>query len=274
MSATRLHPATEAELAAVWPAARAAHIFRRRSDLVRFHAEAPWRVRIGSKGCAAIVESWRDSLDILAIRGLWCRSYDIPSLLKEIRALAAERGYGRVLSPLLPAEAASLYKRAGLEPYEYLVALRFDSRNSAVLQPDPPEGVRLRQATAEDLVSVFDVDAKCFDPFWAYEIRRFVIALAEERFIVAEKRGRVIGYTLSTVDRGSGTIGRIAVLPEERGRGVGSSLLRDAVGAIARAGAGTISLCTQEKNVQAQALYVRLGGRMMAGRLVLMVGAT
>ncbi len=274
MSGIRLHPATETELVTVWPAVRAAGIFRRRSDFVRFHAEAPWRVRIAREGSTVVVERWRDPLDILAVRGLWCRGHDVPALLLETGALAASHGYGRMLSPLLPVEAARPYERAGLKPHEYLVALRFDSRSAVTLRPDPPAGVRIRPATTEDLVSVFEVDAVCFEPFWAYEVRRFAIALVEERLIVAEEGGRIIGYTLSTVDRGSGTIGRIAVLSEARGRGVGSALLRDAAGALARAGAGTISLCTQEGNTAAQALYMRLGGREMAGRLVLMIGAT
>ncbi len=41
---------------------------------------------------------------------------------------------------------------------------------------------------------------------------------------------------------------------------------------MARCGAGTISLCTQEENATSRSLYARFGLRELPGRLELLIG--
>ncbi|MHB9002595.1 MAG: GNAT family N-acetyltransferase, partial [Coriobacteriia bacterium] len=82
----------------------------------------------------------------------------------------------------------------------------------------------------------------------------------------------VIGYTLSTVERGSGTLGRIAVTPGHRGTGVAYALLIESVREMTEAGAHTVGLCTQQSNAAAQALYARVGMRQVPGRLLFLIG--
>jgi ribosomal-protein-alanine N-acetyltransferase len=221
----------------------------------------------------ALVERWRDALGILAIRGLWCNGPETPAILTDLKSVAAAQGYSEILSPLLAPEATVGYRQAGLQVAETLVAFRMDSHQAAALDPVLPEGVRLRQALPADIPSLAALDRACFEQFWAYEAWRLVDALVDDRLVVAAGDGGIIGYTLSTVDRGSGTIGRVAVHPDLRGRGIGAALLGDAAAGLAAAGAGMITLCTQVHNHAALTLYEGIGMRRMTGRLVLMTGS-
>lgn len=271
-----LRPATPAECSALWPAARAAHLFRDAPAFEAFHAAAPWRVQVASGGRAAVVERWRDHLDMLAIRALWAGDRDVGALLGELAALARSHGYGRLMSPLVPRDIAAPYERGGMSVHQSIVALRIDARHAAHVAAAPVPGVRLRSASPDDLEGLCRVDGECFDLFWAYEPRRIAAAMVAERLALAEDltsgTPRLIGYTTCTVERGSGTLGRLAVDPRDRGRGVGALLLADALVSMAARGAATISLCTQEDNAPSRALYSRGGLRELPGRLLFLAG--
>lgn len=62
----------------------------------------------------------------------------------------------------------------------------------------------------------------------------YQLAKQPDGFIVARKGGRVVGYVLATGWRGQGLIMSIAVLPEFRRRGVGTSLMGSALSYLAR----------------------------------------
>ena len=97
-----LRPAQRPDLAWLWPAVRTAQIFDSTAELEAFWSEAPWRVRVNARGEAAVLVRWREHLDMLAIKGLWCSERRVPLLLEDLRAVARAQGFGRLLSPLLP----------------------------------------------------------------------------------------------------------------------------------------------------------------------------
>ena len=82
---------------------------------------------------------------------------------------------------------------------------------------------------------------------------------------MAESGGEVVGYTLCTVRRGEGSLGRLAVRPELQGQGIGAVLLEDAVAYLERAGADRVTLCTQAENVRSRRLYAHAGFREVPG---------
>lgn len=271
MASTTLSPATPAELELVWPAVRAAHIFPDRAAFMRHHAEAPWRVRISSTGAAAVLERWRDGSDILAIRGLWCARRAIPGLVEDLARTARAQGFARLLSPLVAADVADDYLDAHMSVAQRLVSLRADRRVAASMHAETPAGVTLRRSSAGDVEALDRIDQACFDDFWAYGPARIARYIAEERVCVAESDAEPIGYTLCTVERGSGTLGRLAVLPEHRRLGIGALLVADAVRAMLAADAAAVTLCTQRENSGARALYRELGFRELAGELALLL---
>jgi len=272
MAPTTLRAATRADLAVLWPAVRAAHIFPNKAHFLEFHAEAPWRVRISSAGAAAVVERWRDGLDILAVRGLWCSEHAIPGFVNDLNSLAAAQGFARLMSPLVPADSVRAYTRSGMSVLERLVSLRADRPVAETMSAPGAEGLRLRRSSAGDAASLDRIDRACFDPFWAYGADRMTRYIAEERVVVAEFADGPIGYTLCTVERGSGTLGRLAVLPEFRRQGIGAHLVADAVHSMLDEGAAAVTLCTQEGNRAARDLYRHMGFRELPGGLVLLIG--
>ena len=265
---TTLHPASPDEAQKIWPAVNAAHLFDSHDGFERSRSEAPWRLQVTGRGEAVLLEEWRSHLDVLAMRGLWCSGERVAPLAEQIAAVAAGQGYGRLLSPLVAEEVAPVYERAGFSVHGTVIALRLDRRAWADEEIDLFGEVRLRQALADDLPTLVDIDADCFDEFWRYDPEHLARYLVEDRLVVAEGPDGLIGYTLATVVRGSATLGRLAVRPSARGRRTGEALLREALSYLMRAGADTVTLCTQEENLASRSLYRKVGMTELTGRLV------
>jgi putative acetyltransferase len=80
------------------------------------------------------------------------------------------------------------------------------------------------------------------------------------RFFVARLNGRAVGcVALLISDGGIAELKRMIVLPEAKGRGIGSSLLDHAEVSAAKEGAEIIRLETGPKNREAISLYRRYG---------------
>ncbi|MCG2808412.1 MAG: GNAT family N-acetyltransferase [Coriobacteriia bacterium] len=272
MAGSSLRAAAHADLQVIWPAVRAAHLFADKASFERHHAQAPWRVRISSAGAAAVLERWRDELDVLSIRGMWCSEPKIPQMVRELAGVARAQGFARILSPLIPVDCRGSYERAGMKIEETLVSLRIDRTLGGSMRAELPGAVRVRRCTQSDVPDLDALDRACFAPFWAYGVERISSYVEAERVVIAEIEGRAIGYTLCTVERGSGTLGRLAVLPDERRQGVGACLVFDAVSAMLASGAAAVTLCTQQDNHAARSLYRGMGFRELPGELVLLMG--
>jgi ribosomal protein S18 acetylase RimI-like enzyme len=250
----------------LWPAVNAAHLFDDTAELLAWWEAAPWRVRITGGGEAAILGRWREHLDILSVRGLWCSTERVPALVRDLYGVAAAQGFGRLLGPLVPEDVAHSYLEAGLAVRQRIVVYRMQ-RPGDVVRP-APEGVTLRVGTPKDLRAVCAVDRVCFDAFWRFDEDDLRRSLASERLGLAEVAGTLIGYTLSRTHGPEATIGRLAVIEGRRRGGVGTALLADAVACAARNGASGVTLCTQEENDDSRRLYLRAGFREAPGRLV------
>lgn len=219
-------------------------------------------------GRAAVLERWREHLDILAIKGVWCAQRDLPQVLHDVRGIARQHGFGRIMSPLISRDDAGPYRAEGMEAIETIVALRSNLRSPAPSSSQEPASFDILLGTQADAGDLLHVDTACFPSFWKYGPASIASILADGRVAMATESDQVIGYTWCTIDRGIGTLGRLAVLPEARGRGIGGALLADALGFMARNGADAASLCTQEDNSVSRALYDRAGFRELPGRLV------
>ena len=88
-----------------------------------------------------------------------------------------------------------------------------------------------------------------------------VLADPSIEFACAWLQGHAVGYTQTRIFRSLWAAGFEAlledlfVLPSARGRGIGRSLLRDAVQHARERGARVLGLCTNERNEPAQNLY-------------------
>lgn len=252
----------------LWPAAKAAHLFADRLAYDEFRASGPWRVLAGANGAGVVLERWRDHLDILAARAIWASPSQLSRVIFGIEDVARDQGFTTILSPLVPASQSQHYVEVGFRPHQRIVVLRSSKKDIADLSVVSLPGVSIRLLVPDDIPELIEIDADCFDDFWRYEPYRLAERLVGGRTLVAESREGLIGYTHATIDRGSGTIGRLAVMKSGRRSGVGSALLLSMMQLLFRAGVAAVSLCTQEENAASRALYARVGLREMPERLL------
>ncbi len=145
--------------------------------------------------------------------------------------------------------------------------------------------LELGAATREELPQLvallgmlFSQEAE-FVPDDAKQARALAKILADEtvgRVYVAREGGQVVAmasllYSISTAEGGlAASFEDLIVVPERRGRGIASALLRFIVEEARRQGVLRVTLLTDSHNKRAQALYAKCGFRpseMLAMRL-------
>lgn len=257
----------------LWPAVRGTHVFGSAEELAAFRDAQPWRVRVSERGDVLLVERWRDHLDVLSIRALVASPKRVGELVDDACAVARSQGLSRLLSPLV-VDPAREYVLAGMEPMLRIVA--FIARAGSLTTASHcgaamAAGVRLRCAIASDLAGLTALDKECFDEFWRQGEPELGDDLSNSRVVVAEdEEGHVVGYS-TAIRRGSSvTLGRLAVAPSVRRRGVGRALVGDVDRWAHAQGALGLSLCTQEGNETARALYESSGFDEAPGRYLML----
>jgi ribosomal-protein-alanine acetyltransferase len=142
-------------------------------------------------------------------------------------------------------------------PYAYIL-------KAALHMPD----LKLRQATNADLNALLQLEHRCFteDRLSRRSFRRF-LDMPQDRLIVAESKndgvGELLGYCLVLMSAATrmARIYSIAVLPTARGQGIGEQLVKTAEREAAEADRILMRLEVREDNIDAIALYKRLGYR-------------
>jgi ribosomal-protein-alanine N-acetyltransferase len=260
-------PATRAELAWVAPPAVHARVVESVEGLVATLEAEPWRVRVTARGEAAILSRWREHLNDCAVVGLWCSPRRVPLLVTDLLEVARAQGFDRLIGPLVSEEDAGPYFDAGLRVVERVILMRMKPvRRSGVV--DAVEGLQVRDFADGDLDELLRLDAECFDPFWHYDAPSLARLAASDRVVVGVLEGRIVGYTLCTLRAGDGSLGRLAVLPASRHRGIGGTLVADAVEWLVAHGARQAVLSTQEDNTASRTLYRASGFRETGDVLV------
>lgn len=220
-------------------------------------ADSPERTTWGYLRGLALVNGWRAEVGV-------------PTLMEGMRIALAARDVNLVIAYAAKPWMEIPLARSGFRVVEHIVNYE---RAYNILSPLPRlRDVTLRYAQADDVAAISDVDKAAFSPLWQMASGDLIeMLVTSEYFIVAEQRGRVVGYVCANVHRRTGQIYRLAVHPDVQGRGIGRLLLTDALTYCRRAGAEHIVLNTQESNVIADRLYRRFGFRPMVPRVPVMV---
>ncbi len=122
----------------------------------------------------------------------------------------------------------------------------------------------IRRARRGDLRDIYLVEIKSFP--YPYPMEAFVsfLILFPKYFLVAECDGRVVGYVAGVRETdGSGHVMSIAVLPNYRGSGVGSALLKALENSFIEDGVQRIYLEVSQNNKEALRLYRKFGYRLV-----------
>jgi ribosomal protein S18 acetylase RimI-like enzyme len=186
-----------------------------------------------------------------------------PTAVDVERSVAALAGGGyrvALTSALAPPEAAA-FLEAGFVVHERLHLL-----TRPVSEPVPEAPVAsLRRARRADRAALLIVDRAAFPPFWRLDEAGLDDALAatpSSRLRIADHADAspgLAGYAVTGRAGPRGYLQRLAVDPDLQRRGIGSALVRDALGWLRRWGARDVFVNTQVDNDTALALYLHLG---------------
>ncbi len=181
------------------------------------------------------------------------------SWLERIRA----DGYGFVRTGAISALRTSPYDALGFSAVQQLTLLHLDLHGRSHQLPDAP-GVQLRKASGDELGSLASLDAAAFPAGWNLDptaIRDAAAATPRSRIRVATRfeRSRPVGYAVSGRAGRAAFLQRLAVDPDEQGRGIGAALVADGISWARRWRCLTMAVNTQDDNATARRLYERAG---------------
>ena len=175
--------------------------------------------------------------------------------------LLAARGFDSMLTSALgPAEQVP-FLDAGYRVCQVLRLLEI-GLTQAMEAPHPEPGLRIRPARRRDTRPILELDAAAFDTFWRFDaaaLTEAAHATPRNRRRVAQRDGRVVGYTMTGRSGRTGFLQRLAVNPDHHGQGTGRILLVDSLNWLQRSGATRALVNTQPGNDQALALYQSTG---------------
>ncbi len=85
------------------------------------------------------------------------------------------------------------------------------------------------------------------------------LALHDDMLLVATDQGSVVGTAMAGYDGHRGWLYRVAVSPEHRRRGIGTALVRHAVGSLHKLGCVKVNLQIRADNRAVSSFYESLG---------------
>ncbi|MFO7623133.1 MAG: GNAT family N-acetyltransferase [Anaerolineales bacterium] len=120
----------------------------------------------------------------------------------------------------------------------------------------------LRTMNQDDLSVVEKLDEAAFGPLWRNSLESLKLAFQQAAVAtVAEDDDGLVGYQISTASPMGGHLARLAVDPEQQGKGIGFSLVLDTISQFKRRGAQRVTVNTQQDNHASLSLYLKAGFR-------------
>ena len=121
--------------------------------------------------------------------------------------------------------------------------------------------IHFRQMTPEDAAGVELVEKASFAVPWSREA--FWQEAASERafYLLVLEDERIIGYAGTWIILDEAQITNVAIVPEYRGQGIGSQLMKELICQVKARGATAMTLEVRPSNAPAIALYTSFGFR-------------
>jgi tRNA threonylcarbamoyl adenosine modification protein YeaZ/ribosomal-protein-alanine acetyltransferase len=126
------------------------------------------------------------------------------------------------------------------------------------------EPLSIRPLARSDLAPIAAIELQVFSDPWPESFFAGELEQPEVYARVAERDGRIIGYSLAWLGASEGHLGNLAVVPELRRRGVARRLLEDLLDRAQALSVRRLTLEVRVSNFAAQALY-RAHGFHLAG---------
>jgi ribosomal-protein-alanine N-acetyltransferase len=155
----------------------------------------------------------------------------------------------------------ALLKRNHFQKTHSIVMLGWDGTGLPELPANTT--VSVRPMTLDDLAAVESIDSASFSLVWQNSRTYLEIAFRQAAVAtVAEYKGQLVGYQISTGTPIGGHLARLAVLPGLQGKGIGYAILYDLLNQFARRGAHMVTVNTQKDNLASLSLYHKAGFQM------------
>ena len=116
-----------------------------------------------------------------------------------------------------------------------------------------------REMAPGDAEQVEMVEKACFAIPWSRQSFWEEAANENTLYLLALDGEEVIGYAGTWILAGEAQVTNVAILPEYRGQGVGTSLMKELVRRVRERGAAAMTLEVRPSNVPALALYRKFG---------------
>jgi ribosomal protein S18 acetylase RimI-like enzyme len=210
----------------------------------------------------AIVGQWRNRDDVLQIADLAAvRNAEalVIAASERVRALGSTM---TVIVEIDETRRPSFYERCGFEHIEKVVT--FDLERRAVPRVERPRRITFEPADPRDpatMDTLLRIDHASFPWIWwnvEREFEIYAVTPGVEIFLGFDD-GVPVSYAGFTAFPAWGHLDRIAVIPDQQGRGYGLHTLAFAVETMLARGSRKIGLSTQSTNVRSQRLYQRFG---------------
>ncbi|MEJ7653640.1 MAG: GNAT family N-acetyltransferase [Chloroflexia bacterium] len=205
---------------------------------------------------------WRNRLDVIEVY----ESRGDKHKLKLWRALLDDphRTFSAVLIDSAEYRTSmGFYRRESVDVLEEVHSLR----TSALPGPTVPLTLTIEPMRTRGLSTLLEIDHSAFDWLWRNSREEFQEYLETPGVTVwiASYENKPVGYVGYTMLGGWGHIDRLAVRPEEQGRGHGAQLLSWALHRLYSDGSRYAQLTTQGSNHQSYPLYQGFGFRQTRG---------
>jgi len=126
--------------------------------------------------------------------------------------------------------------------------------------PAPLSKLRIGTLTIARIDEVLEIEKLSFTDPWSREMFRSELEVGGGTYArMAERDGRLLGYSLAVLVADEAHLGNLAVHPEARGVGVGQALLDDLFQVAEKRRATRLTLEVRESNERARKFYYRNG---------------
>ncbi|MCC2629622.1 MAG: GCN5-related N-acetyltransferase [Thermomicrobiales bacterium] len=209
----------------------------------------------------ALIGPWRNRPEIASIEDLVAVRH-LEELLRAAIERCADQGDELVLTVELDSQRSpARYERAGLDMLEEVITYELGSVREAWSGSGRIRLVRVQANDKAAIDLVTSIDQASFPWLWRNNRAEFDAYLDTPGVEVwlLEADDDPVAYFGVTLFPDWGHLDRIAVVPQQQGRGFGLETLGLAVDTMKKRGARRVGLSTQRSNRRSQRLYERFG---------------
>ena len=220
-----------------------------------FRVEGEWPSPITlSRGWGkAVARPWNDEAKDGFIRLLRGRADFLESATEAVSSIS---GSG-VFSPAMFSGSMRVWKRAGYEEVRRLMVME---RPLGTHIEDPH--MSIEETDEVPWPRLLEIDRSAFEGFWRMSLEGLREALAStspSATLTASIDGEIVGYVIVGSQWGTAYLQRVAVEEQSSGRGIGTALVRAAVGWARQTAAASMVLNVRPQNQRASRIYERCG---------------